>query len=102
MSVFFYPDYVIYCICHLANEINCIYIIFFQYAHKQVKRHIQINKVIKAILYGVLLINAVYWAIKGEFIDGWDAFLWLIAFVFIEMNVFGWDEGQATEAIASE
>jgi hypothetical protein len=23
-------------------------------------------------------------------VDFWDAFLWLVAFVFIEMNIFQW------------
>ena len=26
------------------------------------------------------------------FLDFWDAFLWLVAFVFIELNVFQWRE----------
>lgn len=45
---------------------------------------------IKFLLYAVLAIAAVYWGIDGEFLDFWDAALWLFAFVFIEMNVFEW------------
>jgi hypothetical protein len=37
-----------------------------------------------------LFLAAVYWGFKGDFVDFWDAFLWLVAFVFIEMNVFNW------------
>lgn len=44
----------------------------------------------KFLLYAVLFLAAVYWGIKGDFVDFWDAFLWLVAFVFIEMNVFDW------------
>ena len=44
----------------------------------------------KFILYGLLFLAAVYWGIKGDFVDFWDAFLWLVAFVFIELNVFDW------------
>lgn len=47
-------------------------------------------KVIKALLYVTLLVNAIYWGFEGDFLDFWDAFLWLVAFVFIEMNIFQW------------
>ena len=38
----------------------------------------------------VIFLLVVYWGVKGDFIDFWDAFLWLVAFVFIELNVFEW------------
>ncbi len=44
----------------------------------------------KFVLYATLFLAAVYWGIKGDFVDFWDAFLWLVAFVFIELNVFEW------------
>ena len=44
----------------------------------------------KYILYSILFLAAVYWGVKGDFVDFWDAFLWLVAFVFIELNVFEW------------
>ena len=31
-----------------------------------------------------------YWGFVGDFLDFWDAFLWLVAFVFIELNIFQW------------
>lgn len=46
----------------------------------------------KFVLYGILFLAAVYWGFKGDFVDFWDAFLWLVAFVFIELNVFEWRE----------
>lgn len=45
------------------------------------------SKIIKLVLYAVLLAAAVYWGLLGDFLDFWDAFLWLVAFFFIEMNV---------------
>ena len=33
---------------------------------------------------------AIYWTIDGDFVDSWDAYLWLVAFFFIEMNVLEW------------
>ncbi len=39
-------------------------------------------------LYAVVAGAAVYWGLFGTFLDFWDAFLWIAAFVFIEHNVF--------------
>jgi len=50
----------------------------------------RISGILKFILYAILLYAAIYWGIKGDFVDFWDAFLWLVAFVFIELNVFEW------------
>ncbi len=49
-----------------------------------------VSNVVKFVLYSLLFLAAVYWGFKGDFVDFWDAFLWLVAFVFIEMNVFEW------------
>lgn len=48
------------------------------------------NIFVKATVYGVLFIAAVYWGITGNFLEFWDAFLWIVAFVLIEMNMFEW------------
>ncbi len=56
----------------------------------------------KYLLYGILFLAALYWGVEGEFLDFWDAFLWLVAFVFIEMNVFEWrEELQEAQAVPS-
>ncbi len=57
------------------------------------------SNAVKLVLYTTLLLAAVYWGIKGDFVDFWDAFLWLVAFVFIELNVFEWR--QETSGAAS-
>jgi hypothetical protein len=44
----------------------------------------------KFVLYSVLFLAAIYWGLKGDFVDFWDAFLWLVAFIFSELNVFEW------------
>jgi hypothetical protein len=51
---------------------------------------VAINKWIKLVLYTMLFVAAIYWWFEGDFLDFWDAFLWLFAFIFIEMNVFDW------------
>ena len=48
------------------------------------------SNAIKSVLYSLLLLAAIYWGIEGDFVDFWDALLWLVAFVFIELNVFEW------------
>ncbi len=57
------------------------------------------SRVSKFSLYAMLLLAAIYWGVKGDFVDFWDAFLWLVAFVFIELNIFEWrqeSEGPVT------
>jgi hypothetical protein len=44
----------------------------------------------KYVLYTTLFVCAVYWGFRGDFLDFWDAGLWLFAFIFIELNVFDW------------
>ena len=52
----------------------------------------------KIVLYLTLAVAAVYWGFEGEFLDFWDAALWLFAFVFIELNVFEWQRDLAQQA----
>lgn len=47
---------------------------------------------LKMLTYAVLLLAAVSFGVYGDGLDFWDAFLWLVAFVFIEMNLFRWQE----------
>ena len=49
-------------------------------------------------LYSILLLAAIYWGVMGDFVDFWDAFLWLLAFFFIEMNVVEWRQDDLQEA----
>ena len=55
------------------------------------------GKVIKGVLYAILFFCAIYWGFLGDFLDFWDAFLWLVAFIFIEMNIFQWHEEKEEE-----
>ena len=50
------------------------------------------SKVSKVVLYSILFAAAVYWGFEGDFLDFWDAFLWLFAFFFIEQNLFAWQQ----------
>ena len=63
---------------------------------------LKLSAITKLILYSLLLFAAIYWGLEGDFVDFWDAFLWLVAFVFIELNVFEWHQEELKEAIAEE
>jgi hypothetical protein len=56
---------------------------------------LKLSNLSKYILYSILFLAAIYWGIKGDFVDFWDAFLWLVAFIFIELNVFEWRQEDA-------
>ena len=66
-----------------------------QERHKLEGLALRLSNITKYILYSILFLAAVYWGIKGDFVDFWDAFLWLVAFVFIELNVFEWRQESA-------
>ncbi|QFU74267.1 hypothetical protein EY643_00610 [Halioglobus maricola] len=56
------------------------------------------TKWIKIALYGTLFAAAGYWGVAGDFLDFWDAALWLFAFIFIELNVFEWQHETTQES----
>jgi len=60
-------------------------------------RILRLSNASKYVLYTVLLFAAIYWGVKGDFVDFWDAFLWLVAFFFIEMNVIEWRQESIEE-----
>ncbi len=61
---------------------------------------LRLSNAAKVVLYSLLFLAAIYWGVKGDFIDFWDAFLWLVAFIFIELNVFEWRKEELAEAQA--
>ena len=73
--------------------------VWLQLRHELSNAMMRYSQVIKGLLYFTLLLCAVYWGINGSFLDFWDAFLWLVAFFFIEMNLFEWQaETSAAES----
>lgn len=55
---------------------------------------VSVSKLIKILLYTILFAAATYWGFLGDFLDFWDAFMWLVAFFFIEMNLFKDDQAE--------
>ena len=59
-------------------------------------------KSLKGVLYSTLLVNAIIWAFYGAFIDFWDAFLWIVAFVIIDLNVFNFADKSSPDESETE
>lgn len=66
--------------------------VYLQVRQELSKRFMHILLYFKVALYSVLLLCAGYWGFQGDFLDFWDAFLWLVAFFCIELNIFNWNE----------
>ena len=66
--------------------------VWLQLKDKLTDQLIFIAKISKGFFYSILFVCAAYWGINGTFLDFWDAFLWLVAFIFIELNIFQWHE----------
>ena len=62
---------------------------------------LKVSKYLKGFFYALLFVCAIYWGFEGSFVDFWDAFLWLVSFIFIEMNIFQWHE-ETEEASAAD
>jgi len=71
--------------------------VWLQLRHQLSDAILRYSSVIKGLLYFTLLLCAIYWGFNGDFLDFWDAFLWLVAFFFIEMNLFEWQAETSTE-----
>jgi hypothetical protein len=64
--------------------------VFLQLKNKLTSRTMAAFKYTKGFFYIILFFCAAYWGFEGSFLDFWDAFLWLVAFIFIELNIFQW------------
>ena len=62
----------------------------------------RVNIYIKVALYFVLFAAAVFWGYLSALLDFWDALLWIIAFFFIELNLFQWNEETRKGASSQE
>lgn len=62
---------------------------------------LKLSNISKYVLYSILVLALVYWTANGGFVDSWDSFLWLVAFIFIELNVFDWRQESIEEQQAA-
>jgi hypothetical protein len=72
--------------------------IWFQLKGMYKGRLMKVSNNLKIFFYSILFICAVAWGYTGIFLDFMDAFLWLFAFIFIEMNLFQWQQETEEEA----
>ena len=56
-------------------------------------------KAFKGLLYLILVVDVFYWWWLDAPWDAWDAFLWLVAFFFIEMTAFVRDVDELADLI---
>ncbi len=47
---------------------------------------------IKVGLYAALVAVAIYWGITGDWLDFYDAMLWILCFFMVELNIFKHEE----------
>ncbi len=71
--------------------------VWFQINGRLSDRKLKANKYLKGFLYSILFGCAVYWGVEGGLLEFWDATLWLLAFIFIEMNIFEWQAETTVE-----
>lgn len=96
-DAYYYQETVRLAVIDIMNSMSWILVVivleidvWLQLHQRFVGRVIWISKFVKNILYTILFFAAVYWGVFGEFLEFWDAFLWIVAFVFIELNLFKW------------
>jgi len=63
-----------------------------QLLHKLTDHLMRVGYIVKGVLYLTLFCCAAFWGVFGDFLDFWDAFLWLVGFFMIELNIFNWHE----------
>jgi len=61
---------------------------------------LQWSRYSKLALYSLLAIAVAAWLLMADWLSGWDAAIWLIAFVFIELNLFQWQAELAEQQAA--
>jgi hypothetical protein len=76
--------------------------VWLQLREMLTENQVRIGKYVKGFFYALLFVCATLWGFWGDFLDFWDAFLWLVAFIFIEMNIFKWHEETEEAAEAEE
>ena len=66
------------------------------------RRWLFVIKATKGVLYLTLVADAILWTFYGTFVDSWDAYLWIVAFVMIDLNVFDFKKGGSSTEPAAE
>jgi hypothetical protein len=85
------------CLLGVVNSLTWILIViileidvWLQLNHRFAGRAFLLSKYSKNTFYTILIIAAIFWGVTGKFLDFWDAFMWIVAFFFIENNLLNW------------
>jgi hypothetical protein len=62
----------------------------------------KIRNYVKIGLYGLLFIYMLIWLFEARPLDFYDAFLWLLAFIVIELNIFGFEQDALEKKTSQE
>jgi hypothetical protein len=55
-------------------------------------REWRLRNAIKIALYGALVAIAVWWGVAGDWLDCYDATLWILCFAVVELNIFNFED----------
>jgi len=69
--------------------------IFLRIAGRASPQFLRIANIVKAPFWVLLVVAVFYWWTLDAPLDAWDAFLWIAAFVFIELNMIAKHEERA-------
>jgi hypothetical protein len=69
--------------------------IILRIAGRATPQFLRIANIVKAPFWVVLAVAVVYWWMLDAPLDAWDAFLWIAAFFFIELNMIAKHEERA-------
>ncbi len=56
----------------------------------------------KVTIYAAIVVVTLYYSLFGRALDLYDSLLWLLAFLFIEINITDWNEESRTEALTDQ
>ncbi len=69
--------------------------IFMRVTGRATPSFLRACNIIKLPFWIILVVACIYWGVLGEPVDAWDAFLWIAAFFFIELNMISKHEERA-------
>jgi hypothetical protein len=74
--------------------------IFMRVTRRATPQFLKIVHRIAAPFWLILVVNVFYWWWLSDVLDAWDAFLWIVAFFFIELNMIAKHEENARRRAA--
>lgn len=76
--------------------------IFLRVTHRATTKILRVFNIVKLPFWIMLVVAVCYWWYLDEPIEAWDAFLWIAAFFFIELNMIAKHEERAKRRLGGE